>query len=322
MDADIALGIDEAGYGPILGPLVVSAVAFETPPDIADRCLWGVLAKSVSRNRSARGGKVPILDSKKLYSRKEGIGRLERSVLAVMSAWRGSPPHLHGLLGLLCPDVLAKLREYPWYREVDAVLPREADAGGIQIAGSAFRRDLNTQNVHVAGMWSEILPEGHYNRLVANTQNKAVVLSGLTLRLIQRAADAHPGRSMRIYVDKQGARQRYGLLLMRAFEDRRLRVIEETPEMSAYELAGSRTTWRVRFTQSGESHHLPVALASLVSKYLRELLMACFNRYWSREAPGARPTAGYYKDGLRFLEEIEPHRLRLGIERDQLVRQR
>ncbi len=322
MDAEIAIGIDEAGYGPILGPLVVSAAAFEVPSEFSDRSLWEVLAKSVSRTRSIRGGMVPILDSKKLYSRKEGIGRLERTVLAVMSAWRGVPPHLQGLLGQLCPEVVARLREYPWYRDMDAALPQAADGGGIRIAASALRRDLETQGVQVAGMWSEILPEGHYNRLVANTQNKAVVLSGLTLRLIQRAADAFPGRSMRIFVDKQGARQRYGPLLMRAFENRRLRVIEETPEMSAYELSGSRTTWRVQFTQNGESHHLPVAQASLVSKYLRELLMGSFNRYWCGEAPDTRPTAGYYKDGLRFLDEIEPHRLRLGIEREQLVRER
>ncbi len=322
MDAEIAIGIDEAGYGPILGPLVVSAAAFEVPSEIADKCLWEVLAKSVSRTRSIRGGMVPILDSKKLYPRKEGIGRLERSVLAVMSAWRELPPHLQGLLGVLCPEVLAGLQEYPWYRDMDVALPQAADAGGIRIAASVFRRDLEAQGLQVAGMWSEVLPEGHYNRVVTNTQNKAVVLSGLTLRLIQRAADAYPERSMRIFVDKQGARQRYGPLLMRAFEGRRLRVIEETPEMSAYELVGSRTTWRIRFTQSGESHHLPVAQASLVSKYVRELLMGSFNRYWCGEAPDTRPTAGYYKDGLRFLEEIEPHRLRLGIERDQLVRQR
>ena len=65
-----------------------------------------------------------------------------------------------------------------------------------------------------------------------------------------------------------------------------------------------------------------VALASMVSKYLRELLMGCFNGYWLGEVPSLRPTAGYYQDGLRFLKEIEPHLRRLGVRREWLVRQR
>ncbi|MFQ5496105.1 MAG: hypothetical protein ACE5EX_12075, partial [Phycisphaerae bacterium] len=76
------------------------------------------------------------------------------------------------------------------------------------------------------------------------------------------------------------------------------------------------------FTQSGEAHQMPVALASMLSKYLREVLMACFNAYWADRVPGVKATAGYYQDGLRFLKDIQPHLRRLGIERDQLARQR
>ena len=75
-------------------------------------------------------------------------------------------------------------------------------------------------------------------------------------------------------------------------------------------------------SQAGESRHLLVALASLISKYVRELLMESFNAYWSREVPGLRPTAGYYQDGLRFLKDIQPHLKRLGLTREGLVRQR
>jgi len=318
----VLVGIDEAGYGPVLGPLVVSATAFEVPTERADTCLWDLLQRSVSRTASARDSRIAVLDSKKLYRRKEGLARLERSVLSAVGAWRGVPPSLRGLLNLLCPDLPAMLSEYPWYRDSNPALPTAADAGGIRIAAGLLARDFDAQSVRPAGCWSVVLPEGHYNRLVTNTQNKAVVLSGLTLRLVQRVADAYPDRELCIRIDKQGARQHYSRLLLRAFEDRRLKVLEESDQHSAYELVNGRGRWRISFSQSGESLHMPVALASLVSKYVRELLMDCFNAYWAGQVPDIKPTAGYYQDGLRFLRDIQPHLQRLGIARDHLMRQR
>ena len=229
---------------------------------------------------------------------------------------------MHGLFGLLCPDLPGRLAEYPWYRGANPALPTCADLVDIRIASRLLAEDLQARAVRPAGCWAEVLPEGQYNRLVNGTQNKAVVLSGLTLRLIQRVADAYPERELQICIDKQGGREHYGHMLLRSFEDRRLKVIEESDEHSAYELTGSRTRWQISYSQSGESRHLTVALASMISKYVRELLMGCFNAYWLREVPKLAPTAGYYEDGLRFLRDIRPHVQRLGIREDLLVRQR
>lgn len=318
----LLIGIDEAGYGPILGPLIVSAAAFEVPRELAKERLWTTLQESVSQSAGARGARVAIVDSKKLYKPKEGLSKLERSALTAVAAWRGLPPRLRGLLGLVAPDALRSLCEYDWYGDADAPLPRAADAGGVRIAARLFRQDMEAHAIRIAGLWSEVLPEGHYNRLVTSTQNKAVVLLGLTLRLMQRAADAFPHHEIRFLIDKQGAREHYGPVLLRTFEDRRLRVIEETPDSSAYELLDSRARWQVRFVQSGESCHLATALASILSKYLREMLMGCLNQYWQSHAPALKPTAGYYEDGLRFLRDIQPHMARLGLRRDRLVRLR
>lgn len=318
----LLVGIDEAGYGPLLGPLVVSAAAFEVPKATADACLWSLLRDSVSATASARRSRVPIIDSKKLFSQKDGLARLERAVLSVISAWRGLPPSLFGLLRLLNPDVLEKLPEYPWYRDADPPLPRAADAGAARLAGGLFRRDLQAHAASMAGLWSEVLLEGHFNRLVGGTQNKAIVLSGLTLRLVQRVAETHPRGDLHFHIDKQGGRAAYGRLLLRAFEDKRLKVLEEGPTNSVYELVDSRSRWRISFSQEGESRHLLVALASMISKYARELLMGCFNHYWLGNVPALKPTAGYYQDGLRFLKDIEPHVRRLGVNKNWLVRER
>ncbi|MFQ5501864.1 MAG: hypothetical protein ACE5EQ_06130 [Phycisphaerae bacterium] len=318
----ILVGIDEAGYGPLLGPLVLSAVAFEMSPELADACLWEVLRTSVRQTATSRDHRVAILDSKKLHKSKDGIGRLERSVLAVTSAARGMPNDLRTFLGMLRPDVLTQFDAYPWYSGANPALPIAANVGGIRIAAQALRRDLDDRSIRLAGCWSEILLEGHYNRLVDRSRNKAIVLLGLVLRLIQRISDAYPDHSLRILIDKQGARSHYGPHLMRAFDDYRLKIVDETDTLSAYELVRGPTRWEVSFSRSGDAHHLPIALASLYSKYQRELLMHCFNRYWSRQAPDVKPTAGYYQDGMRFLKQIQPHLPRLGIDCATLVRSR
>jgi len=318
----ILVGIDEAGYGPILGPLVVSAAAFEVPTAALDDCLWQKLRRSVSNTTTARRARIAILDSKLLYRRKVGLAPLERSVLAVLAAWRGLPATMRPLLGLLCPDALGELADYPWYDGADPTLPRSADAAIVRIAGGLLASDLAEHDLRLAGCYAEVLAEGHYNRLVEKTRNKSVALFGLVLRLIHRIARAYPRHPLRIVVDKQGARSRYGPLLMRAFADRHLRIISETAEQSSYAMSAGDSSWRISFEQSGESKHLPVALASLFSKYLREILMGCFNEYWSRQVTDLKPTAGYYQDGLRFLQDIQEQVRRLKLSRDTLVRQR
>ena len=55
-----------------------------------------------------------------------------------------------------------------------------------------------------------------------------------------------------------------------------------------------------------DTEHFCVALASMASKYLRELLMLEFNRFWQSHVADLKPTAGYPGDAARFHEAIRP----------------
>jgi ribonuclease HII len=79
---------------------------------------------------------------------------------------------------------------------------------------------------------------------------------------------------------------------------------------------------RLIFTEKAEAQCLPVAVASMLSKYLREAMMRRFNAWWRQHLPDVAPTAGYYGDGVRFLQDIDAKRRELAIPDADLIRSR
>lgn len=331
METAILVGIDEAGYGPLLGPLVVSAVAFEVPADLvrdlADPAdgvdLWKLLRAGVSKKPLKRGSRLPVADSKTLYDSSDhesGLQHLERAALAFLMQNAPAPAHLRELLCHICPAICDELGLYPWYAPEELALPVQCSPDGLGIQRNALRVAMEAAHVRFLGAFVEVVPEGHFNRMIEATRNKGVVLFTQTIRLIQRLTQAFNGRPMRIWADRQGGRIGYRQVLMTAFDGEPLQVLEESPERSGYCLRRAVGPFTIRFVMKGESHQLPIALASVYSKYVRELFMMSFNRYWKSQLADLRPTSGYYQDGQRFLADIDAVIARQQVERARLVR--
>ena len=156
-----------------------------------------------------------------------------------------------------------------------------------------------------------------YNRALEATDNKAVVLSQSSLELLAGLVDPDAEESTFALADKHGGRNRYGGLLCEAFGDRLVMPIQEGAACSRYRLGSLEVTFEVR-----AERHFPVALASMVAKYTRELAMEAFNDFWATACPGIRPTRGYPVDACRFRDEVGDRLKELRISPDAFWRRR
>ncbi len=327
-------GIDEAGLGPILGPLVTSAVAFRVidavPGDEVN--LWDRLAAAVATKPGRKESRIAIGDSKKLFKRKleRGLSPLERGVLGsllVKVASDAAPNHLPAtladLLASVSPGATDLARTYPWYTDCPLPLPHHADATSLELSANAMRVAMRQQGVELLLMRAEPIFTREYNRRIDITDNKAAVTTELTTRRILDLYTTLPYPHLNIVVDRQGGRTHYREILQRVFDGCKMKIHGEADAQSSYTLTTSENRIvDITFRTKAENHSLPVALASMLSKYLRELFMELFNQFWAARNPDLAPTAGYYTDGRRFLKDIADDIAELNLPKEIYLRSR
>ncbi|MFA5554431.1 MAG: hypothetical protein WCZ89_07030 [Phycisphaerae bacterium] len=315
----ILAGIDEAGYGPILGPLVVSCSAFSIPENMVAADLWAVLKKSVAKTRKHLGGRVLIADSKKAYSTSIGIKHLQRTTLAIMKALGFEPQSFNQVLSYLCPDCFSRLADYPWHQNTEN-MRIDYDRADIRIASEVLIDDMTENKIKPVTLRSICLDTGYYNNLVSRTKNKANVLFSTAAILMQKLWDDLPGSDLQIIIDRQGGRSHYRKNLQRLFPEHQLSIIIENDNCSTYELKDDSRSMRVHFVTKADDRFLAVSLASMVSKYVREILIADINRYFLSFEPSLKPTAGYWQDGQRFIADIQTLIPNVKYDQNQLIR--
>ncbi len=309
------IGIDEAGYGPNLGPFVMTSVACRVPDGPAGRDLWGALG----RDGDPADGRLLVADSKVVYSTARGLLGLERGVHAALG---NGAARLDGWLETYCAEGRAELAAEAWYRG-DSALP--AVAAGDDLVALAARFGAACAAAGVTGWRARcvVVCPPRFNALLDAAGSKGAVLAESLAALLRRGeADTAGAEPVRFFVDKHGGRNAYAAFIQHALPDGVVLATEEGMSRSAYDVRGLGREVRLTFQPRAEAEHFCVALASMASKYLRELCMAEFNRFWLEQVPGLKPTAGYPGDAARFWEAIRPQVRKLGLSEAQVWRRK
>src|SRR5437868_2951055 len=233
------IGIDEAGYGPNLGPLVMTAAACQVPDALLNESLWRVLRRAVRRHTSADENRLLIEDSKLVYSPARGVGDLEMGVMAALCAWR----KLVGLsaadlLDHLCPAHHPHVRLEPWYRG-DTLVPVAADADKLHAAAERFARCCEKNQVGWTFFRSSVYCPSRVNELIVKWGSKGAVLGEALRELLEDCMIAGGSlETLRFVIDKHGGRNNYAAMLQHAFPGGLVFAREEGMDRSVYQVLG------------------------------------------------------------------------------------
>jgi ribonuclease HII len=294
----LVIGVDENGLGPLLGPLVVTAAVFDVD-EYDQGAMWQALP-----------GRLRAADSKQIFSRGT-MGTAERHTLAWLAALGAETATHQGLVRSICVPL-------PWSVPCDHAEPEPCRPGSVtlpvwrsstaMVDQREIRERLGAGGVRPVAVRALAACAGAFNRAVIRPgMNKLRLDFEMMLHLVAGIAD-EADRPIEAVCGKVGSTRRYGQWLdgLGRFL---WSALEETPKRSSYRLSGLGT---VSFVRDADASHLPVAVASMVGKYLRELAMLRLNIGLGRDPAHA---ASGYRDPVtaRFAEETAERRKAIGL---------
>lgn len=303
----LVMGVDENGLGPRLGPLVATSVVLRVPAyRRAALC--------------ARGLDLGLTDSKETG----GFGRMAftESVALALLALTGTRPHdADALLERVWPGATSVLRPccpddgtaaQCW--GVNLSLP--VFGGDPALGQDRIDRLIGRSALELVDVRSRLACAGVLNAKYDSGTNKLDVDLEMFEDLIAAMHRSYGGPLLVVCGMIGGIRDYASrfrrvsgpVTMLRGRHGQRRYAIPELGE--------------VRFEVDADARHLPVALASIVGKYVREVSMLRIGQFYRRSVPDLRLASGYHDPVThRFIQQTRAPRRRLGIAVDCFRRQ-
>ena len=323
------IGIDEAGYGPFLGPLCIGATLWQISDaqHTNELDLYDALQDCVTTTLKDKS-RIMVGDSKLAYKPKSGLQNLERAVHAFTNLLTRSSDQANIMA---CSDFQSWMKTIgvqwqawsdtsPWFQNYNCELPVDANTSIISDLHANLETTLSAQGIQFLDAKVMCIPAARFNDLLNSFPTKGALLSHCSLELAQSIVANRPPAPLLVHCDKHGGRNRYSHLLQQLFPDYWIEIAEESTAISRYYFGPAEQRIQFRFVAKGEGF-LPTALSSMYAKYTRELSMQAFNQYWQQHVKDIKPTAGYPQDARRFRAEIEDQLQGLNIQETALWRQ-
>jgi ribonuclease HII len=302
----VRIGIDENGLGPRLGPLVVTAVVAVTSGDGH--------ARAESRPKGALRQRLD--DSKKLVAYRDN---------ALGEAWARAIARRMGHGDLRSPEAVVRVLSLDAPEVLRTPCPREHAAQCWSAAGEEFgcddkllarvERDLarlaeagvNVTRAACVVTCTRRLNEG-VERGLTRFDMDLHAMERLTLEARERA-----GRDVVATCGKVGGFDRYAPAFG-PLGGRLHAVAVEGRARSEYVMPGLGS---IAFVRDADARHLLVCMASLVGKWVRDVLMGRIVRYHRADAPELPDASGYHDPvTTRFIDATRLSRKDRGLPDD------
>ncbi len=220
----LLIGIDEAGYGPNLGPLVIGCTVWLIESEATDLHSTSVeLETLLDRLKPVFQGKpirstskhIPLGDSKAIHSKDAAVDSLWQGVFFWLNRLGIIPSNEYEFLQALATDFLvAEEKKQPWYQfvapndsmpELKSMVPiippasRSRANAATTVRSDAFafsdetklaaEQIIDTLNLRLLGLSSKIIDEASFNDGVERYGNKAGLLSYESLSLALKSIE-------------------------------------------------------------------------------------------------------------------------------------
>jgi ribonuclease HII len=210
----ILIGMDEAGYGPNLGPLVVAATTWEVrsresgagsqesralrrelryagstalaPPSrlgLGQVDLYALLGDCVSHKPA--DDRLAIADSKALYRPGLGLSALERGVHAALAAVSCPSSCWSTLVDELAADPRGERHRLPWHADFDCPLPVDTSIDELASLGARLAETCASAGVEPLAVRARLVFPAELNDLIERYGSKGAALSHVTIGLLR-----------------------------------------------------------------------------------------------------------------------------------------